>query len=164
MSVTPHTQGIRALTGPYMGASDLPPDEDELRSQYAAWIRDQRWQFAKTYATSSPHEYLVKNWLSGEDETIFEALVMFIRRAGYDEQYNGNWYTCMDIDGHKYWTMGEPLDQTDLINRRSYQGYDLIAELTALGEDPANYLDITEYDRGEYYGAATRPDDESGDA
>ncbi len=26
------------------------------------------WKFAKTYADSAPHEYLVKNWLSDEDK------------------------------------------------------------------------------------------------
>jgi len=48
----------------------------------------------------------------------FEAFVMFIRENGYREKYEGYWYIKFDIDGWSYWTVGAPLKETILINRR----------------------------------------------
>ena len=43
---------------------------------------------------------------------------MFIREHGYRERFQGRWYTKYDVDGWSYWTMGAPIENTILINRR----------------------------------------------
>jgi hypothetical protein len=41
-----------------------------------------------------------------------------IRRYGYEEIYEGRSYTMLNIDDMKYWTMGAPVAETILINRK----------------------------------------------
>lgn len=81
------------------------------------FIARQTWTFAKTYAKVSPHEYLVKNKLSEEDQKIFEEFVLFIREHGVRKRYKRSFYTHYDLDGRSYWTMGAPLEITVIINR-----------------------------------------------
>ena len=42
----------------------------------------------------------------------------FIRAHGYQNQFEGSWYTQLDVGGHTYWTMGAPVAETILINRK----------------------------------------------
>ena len=43
--------------------------------------------------------------------------MLFIRANGYSAEFCGKSYIYLDIEGMCYWTMGEPLEQTNLINR-----------------------------------------------
>ena len=43
--------------------------------------------------------------------------VMFIRAKGVARQFYDKTFIYLDIDDMCYWTMGDPLDQTILINR-----------------------------------------------
>ena len=52
----------------------VPFSRDEAR----AFCESHQWKFAKTYAKTAPHEYLVKKWLSEEDRLLFERLVQTI--------------------------------------------------------------------------------------
>ncbi len=75
----------------------------------------QKWIFAKTMP-GNPHWYtLRKRWERDED---FAWTVETIRRYGYEEIYEGWPYTVLHIDDMKYWTMGAPVDETILINRK----------------------------------------------
>jgi hypothetical protein len=75
----------------------------------------QQWIFAKTMP-DNPHWYtLRKNWQRDAD---FAWTVETIRRYGYEEIYEGRPYTVLDIDDMKYWTMGAPVEETILINRK----------------------------------------------
>lgn len=75
-----------------------------------------RWIFAKTMP-ESPHFYtLRREWERDED---FLEVVQAIRRYGYLEVYKGLRYTMLNVNGWKYWTMGAPLPQTILINRKA---------------------------------------------
>ena len=47
----------------------------------------------------------------------FVLLAKEIRKRGYIENYKGRDYTCLNIDGWKYWTMGAPLEYTIILNR-----------------------------------------------
>jgi hypothetical protein len=55
------------------------------------------------------------------DETEFERFVMHIRKNGYRGKFGKNYFTYFDwpVDGviHQFWTMGEPLGATIIINR-----------------------------------------------
>lgn len=145
--------------------SYYPPDASEnVVDKFRRFIDEHEWTFAKTMAEGSPHEYVHRDQCRDEaEETLFEAFIAFIREEGYDEMYYGDQYTCFDIDGYKYWTMGIPVDETTILNRRSYDGYDIIGELEAMGEDPSEYVDVTNYERGELYGAAERTYEDDGD-
>lgn len=85
------------------------------------------WIFAKTMP-QNPHWYtLRKAW---RDDRAFEQAVTTIRQYGSQEQYRNSWYTVLDINDMRYWTMGASLDQTILINRKRVDAsadYDQIA-------------------------------------
>lgn len=91
-------------------------------------LLNQKWIFAKTMP-KIPHEYtLRKNWGNDSD---FVDVVNFIRSYGYVEHFAGRPYTYLDVNGFSYWTMGAPVSETTLINRRKkdYQTvYDKISE------------------------------------
>lgn len=89
--------------------------------------------FAKTMPRN-PHYYtLKKTW---ESERLFYEAVMMIREYGYATWFKGRQYTCFDINGWKYWTMGDPLETTWLINRAKIK-YDTPYDQIASGYDAA---------------------------
>lgn len=73
---------------------------------------------AYTYARTMPycpHWYtLRKNW---QDDNRFVHVVETMRRYGYQERYGRKTFTRFDVNGFKYWTMGDPIETTILINR-----------------------------------------------
>ena len=81
---------------------------------FREFINARRWQFAKTMA-AIPHEYTVAAWYP--DRTLFDEAVMFIREHGYEQRFYSKTYLYYDVDGLQYWTMGNPLEVTKLINR-----------------------------------------------
>lgn len=101
-------------------SQDLTPEGSVILSerQITSFIEGQTWVFAKTMP-EAPHAYVVKSRCT--DPTVFEALVLHIRRHGYTQMFFGRQYTYFDwktADGeHQYWTMGAPLEQTIILNR-----------------------------------------------
>ncbi len=77
------------------------------------YIDKVRWK-KTTY--SMPHEYTCSDW-KPQFRSEFEAFVGLIRREGYIKSYRGRQYVCYDIDGYYYWTMGDPMRETIIINR-----------------------------------------------
>lgn len=76
------------------------------------------YRFAKTMP-ENPHWYtLRKTW----DSATFSEVVAFIRANGHVEWWpnrqRGKQYTYLDLDGYHYWTMGAPVEETILINRK----------------------------------------------
>jgi len=80
------------------------------------YISSVRWIFAKTYAATAPHEYTLRKEKPGLDAD-FVSFVKLIRVKGYDAKFWDKTHRYLDIDGHQYWTMGDPLEDTILINR-----------------------------------------------
>jgi len=78
------------------------------------FINNVNWIFAKTYAKTWPHEYIVRNQV---DESLFITLVQYIRANGYVGKFYKMDITYFDEDGMVYWTMGDPLETTTIINR-----------------------------------------------
>jgi hypothetical protein len=87
----------------------------------SSYILKARWQFARTMP-QWPHEYTVRHWredLTGD----FLAFVELIRRDGVVKPWPRDavkpryHLTYLEIDGWDYWTMGEPVAETALINR-----------------------------------------------
>ena len=96
--------------------------KDELR----IFIDSLDWKFAITYADICPHEYIVKSKLDPGCQVIFEEVVNFIREAGFEAHYKGHSGIYYILDGHYYWTMGEPIGQTTIINRAKLIDYTLV--------------------------------------
>jgi hypothetical protein len=85
------------------------PLPEDLRN----FAREAKWTFAKTMP-EWPHEYIVRERV---DEKLFEQLVRHIRANGHEEVFYTEKYIYFEEDGLLYWTMGEPIEETDIINR-----------------------------------------------
>ena len=83
---------------------------DEIRSI----IGRSYWKFAKTMP-HIPHYYTLRKHAKRDED--FVALVEFIHSHGYDDRLGRYFHRYLYLDGWKYWTMGEALESTDLINR-----------------------------------------------
>ena len=83
---------------------------DELRD----FVNNSNWTFAKTYATTWPHHYIVRDRV---DEELFVHLVKHVRKFGYEGPFYNKKYTYFEEDGYVYWTMGDPVEETTIINR-----------------------------------------------
>ena len=80
----------------------------------ADFVTNEKWTFAKTLALTWPHEYIVRNRV---DEGLFLMLVRHIREHGYEGRFYAKTYTYFDAGGMVYWTMGAPIEETDIVNR-----------------------------------------------
>ena len=86
----------------------------KLLSNLRLFVDNQTWVFAETYAKTWPHEYIVRD---NVDETLFVKLVEHIRANGYVGKFYKMDITYFDEDGMVYWTMGDPIETTTIINR-----------------------------------------------
>ena len=75
-----------------------------------------QWTWAKTYI-SIPHEYIVRG-RGGLTDQEFEYLVQAQREYGIHEQWHKYNFPYLYIDGYKYWTMGDAIQDTVIINRQ----------------------------------------------
>ena len=92
------------------------------------YFNSQSWRFAVTYADRAPHEYIVRGKCNGtEDE--FERAVRFIRANGFTAHFWGRPQTYIYLDGHFYWTMGAPPEETTVINRSNANDYHVSIKL-----------------------------------
>lgn len=83
--------------------------------QFAAFVASVRWTFAK----SMPH--IPHYWLARKDVPYadFVAAVEFIRAHGEPRPWGRRPpLTYFDHDGWTYWTMGAPVPETTIINRK----------------------------------------------
>ncbi len=97
-------------------ASAFEPDQPSGWSadDFGAFVIGHSWRFAQTMP-ENPHEYtLRKNAASAA----FVAAVRYIREHGTLEMYRGRPYKTLYFRDHKFWTMGYPVQETELINRK----------------------------------------------
>ncbi|GAC1577791.1 MAG: hypothetical protein NVS3B18_11530 [Candidatus Dormibacteria bacterium] len=86
-----------------------------------SYIAGVRWQFATTMP-QWPHEYTVRHWRP-ELDVDFAAFASFIRAHGTVKPWPAeavtprHHNTYLEVDGWEYWTMGEPIAETTVINR-----------------------------------------------
>lgn len=92
-------------------------DEEMTSAQFAAWMRSYRdncrWQTAKS---GPPHEYTIRDWRPEADGD-FERAAAGIREFGYSQAFYRVAHIYYNLDGLKYWTMGDPLAETTVLNR-----------------------------------------------
>lgn len=87
--------------------------------EFAEHVENKNWIFAKTMP-QNPHWYILRKNM---DDKLFSEMVLAIREHGEIETYWKSRYTVLNVNGCKYWTMGAPLEETILINKKiiSYQ-------------------------------------------
>ena len=84
------------------------------------------WKFAKTYAKTAPHEYLVKRWLSEEDQRGFERFVQTINEHAVRGYFYGHPNNYLILRDYYYWFMDGPGNMAvDLINRNTVDKLEL---------------------------------------
>jgi len=66
-----------------------------------------------------PHEYIVRDRV---DTALFEALVRHIREHSSDRRFYDRILTYFAEDGLLYWTMGDPVEETTIVNRCREEG------------------------------------------
>ena len=94
----------------------------ELPTKLRTFADDVPWVFAKTFAETWPHEYIVRERVN---ENLFVELVGHVRANGYKGYFYKKEIIYYDEDGLVYWTMGAPIEETTIINRcRKEQTYE----------------------------------------
>ena len=76
-------------------------------------INTQHWQFAKTYAETAPHEYIVDEW----NIELFNEICHLIDTEGYEEKFYDKVFKYYNIGEFKYWRCGNILNRCAVENR-----------------------------------------------
>lgn len=95
---------------------EQPSAEDWAQARH--FIAQRSWREAVTYRETAPHEYVVRKWETDEQgNKEFDCFIKLIRRFGYADFFYKVRHLYWEIDEHKYWTMGWPVEETTVINR-----------------------------------------------
>ena len=86
------------------------PFPDEVRK----FVESTRWTFAKTYAATWPHEYVVR---TTENAVMILALARHIFEHGTDGRFYSQVRKYHHEGGKVYWSMDDMPEETELINR-----------------------------------------------
>ena len=79
---------------------------------FKEFVDSNEWTFAKTYAETAPHEYIIVKPDDPRREKYLEAL-KFIFENGFQESFYDKVYTRYILDGKKYWSMEQSFDDVD---------------------------------------------------
>ena len=85
------------------------PDIDTL-------LKNAKFVFAKSMPKLPHHYTLRETW----DSNTFDYVVQKIRELGVPERFFKKTYIYYYANGYKYWTMGNPINETRLINRAKH--------------------------------------------
>ena len=100
-------------------------EQKRIEAEFTEFIESHRWIFARTYAAFCPHEYIVKTILPEDEQRDFERFAQFIRDYGWDAIFGKDrkpkqYYS---IGEYYYWTMGDPIPETIILNRARFEDY-----------------------------------------
>ena len=111
-----------------------------MNKEIALFIDTAKWIFAKTYATTWPHEYTLLRDTDLKKE--FIDFAKLINTQGYSGTfYNRQMIYYRHID-MVYWTMDDNIEETDLINRVHISGtYESRLKNGTLPENRGNTYD-----------------------
>ena len=76
-------------------------------------IEKQYWKFAKTYAKTAPHEYMLKEW----NPELFKAICNLIDAAGYEEHFYSVKFRYYNLGEFKYWRCEDILNRCKVENK-----------------------------------------------
>lgn len=83
---------------------------------FDAFVNRAEWHWAKTYAKKAPHWYCVRAEF-GDDKT-FDEIVAYMRENSLTGYFYGKAFQYFFYKGWQYWTMGNPIPETTIINRK----------------------------------------------
>lgn len=89
--------------------------------RFEEYIKKVRWQEAKSYSKTAPHEYTIRWWRKDLEQDFID-VVLFIRANGVQEKFFRKTFIYFYHGGYKYWTMGDPLETTWVLNRALAEG------------------------------------------
>ena len=89
-------------------------NKDLTDDEVIAFINAHEWRFAKSMP-KMPHWYVVREQCRNDEE--FCNVVMHIRKHGYPKRFWSKTYIYYAVGEYEYWTMGNPLWDTTIINR-----------------------------------------------
>ncbi len=92
-------------------------EASSLPTHLREFVDSEEWTFAKTMP-EWPHEYLVRHRC---DEQVFVDLARHIHEHGQAGRFYHRILIYFEEDGLQYWTMGEPTEETEIINRCKVQ-------------------------------------------
>lgn len=90
------------------GFLDTAYTEDDFRN----FVNSFEWTFAKSFANTSPHEYIIINPDHPRRQEYLAAL-KFLFHNSVKEKYYDNAYDRYVLDGRKYWSMERSWDDVD---------------------------------------------------
>jgi hypothetical protein len=94
----------------------------ELKENIKNFIENKKWTFAKTYAKTWPHEYIVQEKV---DNNLFLEFANYIDKYGYKENFYKKTVTYLDYNGYTYWHMENIINrcfERDTFHRRELDG------------------------------------------
>jgi hypothetical protein len=94
----------------------------ELSEEIKRFIENSIWTFAKTYAATWPHEYIVQKKVDNE---LFLKLADHIDTFGYESHFYNMKQVYFDYNGFTYWHMGNIINrcvEADTYHRREKDG------------------------------------------
>ena len=89
-------------------------DKVPLPASLREFIFSSEWTFAKTYANTWPHEYIVRDQVN---KNLFIQLVQHIRQNGHEEMFFQKQFIYFHESELVYWTIGAPVEETTIVNR-----------------------------------------------
>ena len=93
-----------------------------LPNDLKIFISSSTWIFAKTYAATWPHEYIVQDRV---DNSLFLNLAEHIDACGYISHFYKKEMIYWDYNGHTYWHMNNIINrcvEADTYHRREKDG------------------------------------------
>ncbi len=88
----------------------------------------QDWIFAKTYAKKAPHEYVVRDNITGNDKEFMD-VVNYIQENGITIYFCNHPNKYIFLDDRQYWIMRDSEDDpTTVLNRCNLEEYKLSVE------------------------------------
>jgi hypothetical protein len=84
-------------------------------NEFKKYVQDTTWTFAKTYAQTWPHEYIVQEKV---DNDLFLKLADHIDRFGQDDYFYKNKQKYFEHEGYTYWHMDNIINRC--LNKDTY--------------------------------------------
>ena len=88
---------------------------DEIRLK--KFIDGNAWIFAKTYAKTAPHEYMVYDNLDAENQKEYDWFIKQIEEKGVDEKFYQTTFRYLYFENRKYWTHDIKEREGGVLNR-----------------------------------------------
>lgn len=95
---------------------------NEFSDRLKQFIEKTNWTFAKTYAATWPHEYIVREKV---DQSLFSELAEHIDKFGYPSRFYKATMIYFDFGGYTYWHMDNIINrcvEADTYHRREKDG------------------------------------------